>query len=83
MLGMTLAVEGRPAPSLPDAVLPDVPYVECDPKGARARPDLCARAGVRSYPTWVIGEARHEGVLTIADLARISRFTGEAAAGSR
>ena len=24
-----------------------------------------------------------EGVLTIADLARISRFTGEAAAGSR
>jgi uncharacterized membrane protein len=61
----------------------DVPYVECDPRGARARADLCARAGVRSYPTWVIGEARHEGVLTIQDLARISKFTGEAAAGSR
>jgi uncharacterized membrane protein len=61
----------------------ELPYVECDARGVRARPDLCERAGVRSYPTWVIGEARHEGVLSVEDLARISRFTGPAAAPAR
>ena len=60
-----------------------VPYVECDPRGARPRPDLCERASVRSYPTWVIRETRHEGVLTVEDLARLSGFTGEAVEATR
>lgn len=61
----------------------EVPYVECDPRGSSPRPDLCERVNVRAYPTWVIGEARHEGVLTIADLARLSGFTGEGVEAAR
>ena len=51
-------------------------------QGAGARPDLCAIAGVRSYPTWVIGSERREGVLTLEELARLSGFAGPAAAKS-
>ena len=49
-------------------------YVECDPRGIGARPDLCERIGVRKYPTWVIAGERHEGVLTLDRLAELSRF---------
>jgi uncharacterized membrane protein/glutaredoxin len=54
----------------------EVPYVECDPRGAGARPDLCAIAGVRNYPTWVIGNRRHEGILSLEELARLSGYSG-------
>jgi uncharacterized membrane protein/glutaredoxin len=53
-----------------------VPYVECDPKGAGARPDLCERASVKSFPTWVIGDQRLEGTQSLDALARASRFPG-------
>ena len=49
-----------------------LPYVECDPRGAEARPDLCQAAGVRAYPTWVIDDRRIGGVLSVAELARLS-----------
>jgi hypothetical protein len=49
--------------------------VECDPKGADARPDLCSRVGVRRYPTWVVGGSKHEGVLTLDQLAKLSNFS--------
>jgi len=52
-----------------------LPYVECDPKGSAARPDLCERAEVRSYPTWVIGDQRLEGVQPLEALARASGFS--------
>jgi uncharacterized membrane protein/glutaredoxin len=52
-----------------------LPYVECDSRGERARPDLCLRAQVRSFPTWVIGSQRFEGVQTIETLARASNFS--------
>lgn len=35
---------------------PMVRYVECDAKGEGARLDLCAFAGVRSYPTWAFSD---------------------------
>jgi uncharacterized membrane protein len=56
-----------------------LPYVECDPRGLRPRPDLCERAGVRRYPTWIIGGQRYEGVLSLEELARASAFSGAAA----
>lgn len=65
------------------AAADEVPYVECDARGFKPRPDLCARVNVQAYPTWVIGEARHEGVLTIADLARLSNFTGDGVEAAR
>lgn len=51
-----------------------LPYVECDPKGANAQPERCERAGVRVFPTWVIGAERREGVQSLEDLARVSAF---------
>lgn len=53
-----------------------LPYVECDPSGADARPDLCQAAGVRAYPTWVIGGQKLEGEVSPAELARLSGFGG-------
>jgi uncharacterized membrane protein len=52
-----------------------LPYVECDPGGAGARPELCAMAGVKVFPTWVIGGTRHDGLLPLDALARLSGFT--------
>lgn len=53
-----------------------LPYVECDPKGAGGRPDLCEKASVKSFPTWVIGDQRLEGTQTLDDLAKASKFPG-------
>ncbi len=52
-----------------------LPYVECDARGAGARPDLCAIEGVRVYPTWTIGGVRREGTLSLDELARLAGFT--------
>lgn len=54
-----------------------IPYVECDPKGVNPRPDLCARIGVRAYPTWVIGNERREGVLSLEQIAELAGFRYE------
>jgi len=52
----------------------DLPYVECDPSGVNARPDLCEKAGVKAFPTWVVGGQRREGVQSIDALADASKF---------
>lgn len=54
--------------------------MECDPKGAGARPDLCRNAGVRAYPTWIVGSERREGILTLDELAKLSGYTPAAPA---
>jgi glutaredoxin len=58
----------------------DLPYVECDPKGVNARPDLCEKAGVKAFPTWVIGGQRREGVQSLSALADASKFQPTGAA---
>lgn len=40
------------------------------------RPDLCARANVRAYPTWTVGDERFEGVVSLDRLADASKFQG-------
>jgi hypothetical protein len=52
-----------------------IKYVECDPKGTNPRPDLCSQVGVRKFPTWVIGGQKHEGVLSLDQLADLSKFS--------
>ncbi len=52
----------------------DLPYVECDPNGVNPRPDLCEKAGVKAFPTWVIGGQRREGVQSLSALAEASHF---------
>lgn len=53
-----------------------LPYVECSPNGrtAPASPS-CSRAGIRSYPTWIIDGKTYVGeVLTLAQLADFTGF---------
>jgi uncharacterized membrane protein len=57
----------------------DLPYVECAKDGVNARPDLCEKAGVKAFPTWVLGDERREGVLSLATLAAWSKFPTEPA----
>lgn len=43
-----------------------LPYVECE-KTDEDRA-LCQKAGIRAFPTWVLGDQRREGVLTLDEL---------------
>ena len=55
-----------------------LPYVECSPEGRNGPMAFeCARAEVRSYPTWVIGSQRFERKLTPQELAELTRFDWE------
>ena len=51
--------------------------MECDSRGIDARPDRCQSADVKAYPTWVVEGARREGVLSLDELAELSRFRRE------
>jgi uncharacterized membrane protein len=53
-----------------------LPYVECSPAGQNApQASLCRRAGVHTYPTWIIdGRAIVGEVLSLAELAAATRF---------
>ncbi|MGH7400101.1 MAG: vitamin K epoxide reductase family protein [Candidatus Rokuibacteriota bacterium] len=61
-----------------DAAL-DVPYVECAADGVNGRPDLCEKAGVKAFPTWIMGTERREGIQSLSALATFSRFQTETA----
>lgn len=45
-----------------------LPYVECEKTDADRQ--RCDRAGIKAYPTWVMGERRVEGVLSLDALGR-------------
>jgi hypothetical protein len=51
-----------------------LPYVECDSRSPVAETGRCNAAGVRRYPTWIIGGQRLEGVKTLEELGRASGF---------
>jgi hypothetical protein len=54
-----------------------IPYVECSPNGRQApMASVCILNNVKSFPTWVIGERRHEGVLKPDRLAVLSGYPG-------
>jgi hypothetical protein len=53
-----------------------ITYIECDARGKNPKPAVCRAAGVRSFPTWEIKGRRHEGYLTLAELARLSGYRG-------
>lgn len=55
-----------------------LPYVECTPDGrGGVRAAACVTAGVETYPTWIIEDRRHTGVLEPRELARLSGFDWE------
>ena len=58
-----------------------LPYVECSPGGQGApQASACAAAGIRQYPTWIIGGQRFQEVLTLSRLAELTSFQPPAAA---
>ena len=52
-----------------------LPYVECTPQG-RSGPRAvdCLTRNIQEYPTWIIDERRHGGVVSVERLARVSNF---------
>jgi hypothetical protein len=45
-------------------------YVECDPRGDGARPELCEQNGITGYPTWIFGNGeRASGTLPLSTIA--------------
>ena len=44
----------------------ELPYVEC--ASDEAGKERCREAGVRAFPTWMLGEKRKEGVMTLEEL---------------
>src|SRR5205085_9791346 len=55
-----------------------LPYVECSPAGRNApQAPSCTRAGVQTYPTWVLNGRPVVGeVLSLAQLAQATGFPG-------
>jgi uncharacterized membrane protein/glutaredoxin len=61
-----------------------LPYVECStgPQGSR-QAAACQAAGIRQYPTWIIGGRRFEEVLTLPRLAELTGFQPPAPPAAR
>ena len=57
-----------------DGVVDRLPYVECDPEGIGAQPELCAEMQIWAYPTWIIDGQYYEGAMRPATLAELSQF---------
>lgn len=51
-----------------------VPYVECDPEGEDAQPEVCAAKEIQGYPTWEINGELYPGTQSLEDLAQLSGF---------
>jgi hypothetical protein len=51
-------------------------YIECDPKGKNARPQLCQAAKIQGFPTWDINGKLYEGTQSLQKLAQASGYTG-------
>lgn len=51
-----------------------LPYVECDPRGARSQAQLCMDKGIKAFPTWDIAGKRLEGFVPLEELARLSNY---------
>ena len=55
-----------------------LPYTECSPDGRSGGVAFeCTRAGVASYPTWIIGGQPYAGVIEPERLARMTGFDWE------
>lgn len=53
-----------------------IPYEECSEADGQTQTDACQSAEVRSYPTWEINGERITGAVPLAELARLSGYTG-------
>lgn len=51
-------------------------YVECDPEGDNAQPQLCIDEGIEGFPSWKINGELYPGVHSLEQLADISGYDG-------
>lgn len=51
-------------------------YIECHPEGRNSQTQRCIDAQIRVVPTWVINGQRHEGTLSLEQLADLSGYKG-------
>jgi glutaredoxin len=54
----------------------EIEYVECDPRGENAQPQLCRSAGIQGYPTWEINGQFYAGMRSLEELANLSGYSG-------
>ena len=51
----------------------NINYIECGIQGDyRAQAEICKEAGIQAYPTWVIGNDKHMGILEIKQLSTLT-----------
>lgn len=54
----------------------NITYVECDPNGEEAQPELCLAKGIEGYPTWIRSDGeRISGFKTLEELEEFSTCT--------
>ncbi len=53
-----------------------VTYIECDPRGKNAQPDLCKAANIKAYPSWEIRGKYYTGTQSLEKLAILSGYKG-------
>lgn len=51
-------------------------YIECDPNGRNAQPDVCKAANITGYPTWQVQGEFYSGIQSLDQLADLSSYTG-------
>lgn len=51
-------------------------YIECDPRGQNAKPNLCRNAKIEGYPTWEIKGKLYPGTQSLKQLANLSGYQG-------
>jgi glutaredoxin len=49
-----------------------VTYIECDPKGDGAKPELCIQNNVQGFPTWIIDGKYYEGEQSLETLSSLT-----------
>jgi glutaredoxin len=52
-------------------------YIECDPTGKNARPEVCQAKGIQGLPTWEIKGKFYEGTKSLEELANLSSYQGD------
>jgi hypothetical protein len=61
-----------------EKALSHITYIECDPGGKDAKPDLCRQLNITSFPTWEIkGKFYCQGGCSLEKLAEVSGYKGD------
>jgi uncharacterized membrane protein/glutaredoxin len=50
--------------------------VECANDSPKGKPELCQAAKIQAFPTWIINGQTYSGVQNLAELAKITGYTG-------